>query len=176
MCLSSLWSGFSSCNMQYAFHLSHMCEECFQFDSTKYLPKYHTKNGWPLLKRTVWNWQNYSVLIYSVLFTAALDNPLAISREMEKQITSNNIRIAMLEAQNKKLRHSIEKLSEIQEDVKPLRQVKIRCFSPLRVGFDSWNIQLSDNFTSCFHMFPYWLHRTPQVSPCFHLASFTLLV
>ncbi|CAB3981240.1 Hypothetical predicted protein [Paramuricea clavata] len=54
----------------------------------------------------------------------ALDNPLAISREMEKQITSNNIRIAMLEAQNKKLRHSIEKLSDIQEDSKPLRQME----------------------------------------------------
>jgi hypothetical protein len=100
-----------------------------------------------------------SIHLLFILFAAALDNPLAISREMEKQITSNNIRIAMLEAQNKKLRHSIEKLSEIQEDVKPLRQVKIRCFSPLPVEFDSWNMQLSDNFTSCFHMFPCWNSR-----------------
>ena len=60
-----------------------------------------------------------------------MDNPLAISREMEKQITSNNIRIAMLEDQNKKLRHSIQKLSEISEDVKPQRQVTYRsCLSP----------------------------------------------
>ena len=42
---------------------------------------------------------------------------------MEKQITSNNIRIALLEAENKKLRHSIEKLSELQEEGKPIRQV-----------------------------------------------------
>ena len=62
--------------------------------------------------------------IYVFCGGAALDNPLAISREMEKQITSNNIRIAMLEAQNKKLRHSIEKLGEVQEDVKPVRQME----------------------------------------------------
>ena len=105
-----------------------------------------------------------SIHLLFILFAAALDNPLAISREMEKQITSNNIRIAMLEAQNKKLRHSIEKLSEIQEDVRPLRQVKIRCFSPLRVEFDSWNMQLSDNFTSCFHI-DSTKHRTFHLAP-----------
>lgn len=44
---------------------------------------------------------------------------------MEKQIGSNNIRIAMLEENNKRLRHSIEKLSEISQDVKPLKQVQL---------------------------------------------------
>ena len=38
---------------------------------------------------------------------------------MEKQISSNNIRIVLLEAQNKKLRHSIEKLTEINQHAKP---------------------------------------------------------
>ncbi|XP_028396455.1 coiled-coil domain-containing protein 157-like [Dendronephthya gigantea] len=58
------------------------------------------------------------------LNSEVLDNPLAISREMEKQIALNNIRIAMLEEQNKKLRHSIEKLSNVQEEVKPFREVE----------------------------------------------------
>ena len=65
---------------------------------------------------------------------------------MEKQISSNNIRIALFEEQNKKLRHSIEKLTEVNQQFKT-KQVSL--------SFPTWLSVISSS--------PNYSYPTPSI-------------